>query len=83
VLPHQVPTIEEEAVNPEAVEALIEWQRPKNVTEIRSFLRMASCYRGYIENFSKIENPMKDLLKHDVPFVWRDKCEANFQELKF
>jgi hypothetical protein len=82
VLPHQVPTTEEEAVNPEAVQAVKEWQRPKDVIEIRSFLRMASCYRGYIENFSNIAKPVIDLLKNNVPFVWTDKCEANFQELK-
>jgi hypothetical protein len=25
---------------------------------------------------------MTDLLKNNVPFVWSDKCEVNFQELK-
>jgi hypothetical protein len=39
---------------------------------------MASCYRGYIENFSKIAKPIIVLLKDNVPFVWTDKCEANF-----
>jgi hypothetical protein len=72
----------EEGVNPEPLEAATEWQRPKDVTEIGSFLRMASCYRGYIENFSRIANPMTNMLKNNVPFGWSDTCEENFQELK-
>jgi ribonuclease HI len=52
------------------------------VTEIRSFLGLAGYYHRFIENFSKIVKPMTELLKSNTPYVWSDKCEANFQELK-
>jgi ribonuclease HI len=70
------------AVDPEKIEAVSEWQQPKNVTDIRSFLGLAGYYRRFIENFSKIAKPMTELLKNNVSFIWSPKCEASFQELK-
>ena len=69
-------------MDPAKIEAVSEWQQPKNVTDIRSFLGLAGYYRRFIENFSKIAKPMTELLKKGVLFVWSAKCEASFQELK-
>jgi ribonuclease HI len=52
------------------------------VTEIRSFLGLAGYYYRFIENFSNIAKSMIELLKTNTPYVWSDKCEASFQELK-
>jgi hypothetical protein len=70
------------AVDPSKIETVSKWQSPKSVTEIRSFLSLAGYYRRFIENFSKISKPMTELLKSNMPYVWSDKCEASFQELK-
>jgi hypothetical protein len=43
---------------------------------------LVGYYRWFIENFSKIMKPMTKLLKSNTPFVWSDKCEEIFQELK-
>ena len=56
-------TTEGVAVDPEKVEAVSNWQQPTNVSEIRSFLRLAGYYRRFIEGFSKIAWPMTKLLK--------------------
>jgi hypothetical protein len=69
-------------VDPSKIEAMSKWQSPKSVTAIRSFLGLAGHYHRFIENFSKIAKPMIELLKTNMPYVWSDKCEANFQELK-
>jgi hypothetical protein len=69
-------------IDPSKIEAVSKWQSPKSVTEIRSFLGLARYYRRFIENFSKIAKPMIELLKSNMSYVWSDKCEANFQELK-
>ena len=65
-------------VDPAKIEAVSEWQQPKNVTYIRSFFGLAGYYRYFIENFSKIAKPMTELLKNGVTFVWSRKCEDNF-----
>ncbi|KAK1621010.1 hypothetical protein QYE76_026527 [Lolium multiflorum] len=70
------------AVNPSKVAAVLEWEAPKNVKEIRGFLGMAGYYRRFIEGFSKIVGPMTKLLRKNSPFVWSDECEQSFQTLK-
>jgi hypothetical protein len=73
---------EEVVVDPNKIEVLSKWLSPKSVTEIRSFLCLVGYYHRFIENISKIVKPMIELLKSNIPFVWSDKCEASFQELK-
>ena len=52
------------------------------VSEIRSFLGMARYYRRFIERFSKLAKPMIALLEKNAKFVWTEKCQASFEELK-
>jgi hypothetical protein len=70
------------AVDPSKVTAVTEWEPPKNMGEIHSFLGLAGYYRRLIENFSKIAKPMTELLKKEKKFVWTEACESSFQELK-
>ena len=70
------------SVNPEKVEAVMSWERPKSVFEIRSFLGLAGYYRRFIEDFSRIATPMTRLTRKEVKFDWDDQCEEAFQELK-
>jgi hypothetical protein len=70
------------AVDPSMIEAVSKWQSPKFVTEIRSFLGLAGYYRRFIENVFKITKPMTELLKSNMRYVWSNKCEASFWELK-
>jgi hypothetical protein len=59
-----------------------EWEPPKNVGEIRSFLGLAGYYRRFIENLSKIAKPMTELLRKEKKYEWTKACESRFQELK-
>ena len=70
------------SVDPEKVEAVMNWERPKSVFEIRSFLGLAGYYRRFIEDFSRIATPMTTLSRKEVKFKWDDRCEEAFQELK-
>ena len=70
------------SVDPHKVEAVANWQRPTNVSEIRSFLGLAGYYRRFIKNFSKISLPMTRLMRKGVTFEWSSECESSFIELK-
>ena len=43
---------------------------------------LARYYRRFIEGFSKLAKPMIALLEKNAKYVWSDKCQANFDELK-
>src|SRR3954468_14431492 len=70
------------AVNPERVQAVLDWTPPESVKQVRSFLGLASYCRRFVENFSKVAKPLTELLKKDKKFLWTSKCEESFQELK-
>ena len=63
------------SVDPEKVEVVMTWERPKSVFEIRSFLGLAGYYKRFIEDFSR-------LTRKEVKFEWDDRCEETFQKLK-
>jgi hypothetical protein len=52
------------------------------VSEVRSFLGLAGYYRRFIPNFSKITNPITELLKKGNKYVWSDACDEAFKNLK-
>ena len=49
------------SVGPGKVEAVMNWERPKSVFEIRSFLGLAGYYRRFIEDLSRLAVPMTRL----------------------
>ena len=55
-------------VDPTNIEVIIEWKPPRNVTEVRSFLRLVSYYRRFVKGFSMIAAPMTRLLQKNVRF---------------
>ena len=66
-------------IDPEKIKAIIEWPSPKSVFEVRSFHGLASFYRKFIRNFSKINAPIIDTIKKDrQPFKWTAEVENNF-----
>ena len=61
------------SVDPEKVEVVMTWERPKSVFEIRSFLGLAGYYKRFIEDFSIIAAPITRLTRKEVKFEWDDR----------
>jgi hypothetical protein len=69
-------------VDPGKVKDVLDWMTPTIVSEIRSFLRLASYYRRFIKYFSKIAKPVTKLLKKKKDFNWTKECQSSLEELK-
>ena len=69
-------------VDPSKIEAVVNWEPPKNVTEVRSFLGLAGYYRRFVEGFSVIATPLTQLLRKNTKFEWTAECQKSFEELK-
>ncbi|OMO91869.1 reverse transcriptase [Corchorus capsularis] len=70
------------SVDPKKIEAVVNWPRPTNVTEVRSFMGLAGYYRRFVEGFSRIAVPLTRLTQKRANFDWTEECEQSFQELK-
>ena len=60
------------SMDSEKVEAVMSWERPKSVFEIRSFLGLAGYYMRFIEDFSRLAAHMTRLTQKEVKFDWDD-----------
>ncbi|KAL0549531.1 hypothetical protein IC582_014016 [Cucumis melo] len=70
------------SVDPQKVEAVVNWERPTSATEVRSFLGLAGYYRRFIKDFSRLALPLTALTRKNAKFEWSHKCEQSFQKLK-
>jgi hypothetical protein len=57
-------------MDPDKMKAIKEWQHPKTLKGVRSFLSFANYYRCFIKQYTDIAKPLMDLTKKDTPFVW-------------
>jgi hypothetical protein len=69
-------------VDPGNVSDVSDWKLPTSITQVCSFLGLASYYRRFIPNFSKISNPITELLKNGNKYVWSKECDEAFKTLK-
>ncbi|KAI3366508.1 hypothetical protein L3Q82_000639 [Scortum barcoo] len=82
------------STDPKKIEAVANWQRPRHVSELRSFLGFASYYRRFVEGFAKLASPLHQLVARlagtkskrgsgqALDTVWTPQCEESFEALK-
>ena len=49
-------------MDPKKVQAIVDWQAPRHVKDLRSFLGLANYYRKFIAGYSKKAAALTDLL---------------------
>lgn len=69
-------------VNPEKIAVVKFFPKPKNQKQVRSFLGLCNYYRRFILGYSKITNPLNQLLHKNKPFKWTSECTTAFEKLK-
>ena len=68
--------------DPDKVEKVKSWPQPRTRTHAKSFLGLASYYRRFIDNFSRVAFPLTQLTRESVPFEWTKATNDAFESLK-
>ena len=64
------------------VDAVTAWPVLTSVADVRSFLGTVGYYRKFVRMFSEVASPLTELLQKDKPFVWGERQQKSFDELK-
>jgi hypothetical protein len=69
-------------MDPEKVKAVIEWEAPRSIKGVQSFIGFANFYRRFIDKFSDIVRPITNLIRKNQAFEWTSEANAAFEKLK-
>ncbi|GBL91386.1 hypothetical protein AVEN_199230-1 [Araneus ventricosus] len=58
--------------DPDKVSAVQKIPPPRNVKQVRSYLKTCSWYRKFIPNFSEIARPLSNLTKKKTVWTWTE-----------
>jgi len=64
------------------VDKIVNYPRPQNVKEVQRLLGMAGYYRRFIMNYSEKTKSFTLLTRKNVPFLWTEQHENDFQKLR-
>jgi len=69
--------------DPDKVAAIATWPTLTNISEVRTFCRLASYYRGDLcPRLRETSQTTAQINSENATFVWNQECEAAFQALK-
>ena len=63
-------------------DAITKMLRPRNVTEVQSFIGMINYYSRFIENTSTLLKPLYELLQRNKEFKWTERQEKSWVAAK-
>ncbi|RVW79461.1 Retrovirus-related Pol polyprotein from transposon 17.6 [Vitis vinifera] len=64
------------------VDLIVKLPSPTTVKGVRQFLSHAGFYRRFIKGFSSLSKPLCELLAKDAKFIWDERCQNSFDQLK-
>ena len=67
---------------PRILRKVQEFQPPKDVKTLKSFLGLCNYYREFVPKFSEVAVPLNRLLQKNVKFEWSETCQTAFEVLK-
>lgn len=62
--------------------ALVNAPRPRDVSQLRSFLGGVNYYSKFVQNLQSLLHPLHRLLQKGVPFEWTVECQECFENVK-
>ncbi|CAC5407757.1 unnamed protein product [Mytilus coruscus] len=70
------------ATDEEKIKAVKDWPIPKNVKQVRSFVRLCSYCRRFVPKCSSKAKPLHKLTELNTKFKWDEICQMSFDTLK-
>ena len=70
------------APDPGKIKAVEFFPTPRDVTGVKSFTGLCNYYRKFVKDFARIAQPINDLTRSSVPFVWGEAQNQAFKTLK-
>ena len=67
--------------DPDKVASILQLARPKNASEVKTFLGAVSYYRRFVNDFSTIVEPITKLTRKKNSFVWETDQEAAYTRI--
>jgi hypothetical protein len=65
------------------VQCIRDWECPRSLRDVQSFIGFANFYRWFIEGFSKIAKPLSNSTKGSPKdWIWTDAMTKSFEKLK-
>ena len=68
--------------DPDKTSCIREWPQPRDKTEIKAFMGLASYYRKMVPNFAEIALSLTRLTRKNAIFKWGSEPENAFTQLK-
>ncbi|XP_037037375.1 uncharacterized protein K02A2.6-like [Bradysia coprophila] len=68
--------------DPQKIEAMVNAPKPKNISELKSFVGLVNFYSRFFPNLAQVLGPIYDLLGKDKKFDWTQECDKAFELVK-
>jgi hypothetical protein len=69
-------------MDPVKIAGIRDWPMPTKVKDIRSFLGFCNFYRPFIRGFAHVARPLNELTRKDAKWIWGERQNKAFEDLK-
>lgn len=70
------------SIHPDRTSPIDGFPVPKNIKQLSRFLGMAAFYCRFIPNFASLTQPLNQLKRKGVKFIWGPSQQASFEQIK-
>lgn len=64
------------------IQKIRDWPILETVKDVRGFLGLCGTVRIWIKDYSKLARPLTELVRKDIDFIWNERRQEAFDQLK-